>query len=76
MLLFRVGYNDHVSGSKPLMSVVMMDDTVRVLSDAFLAWICPAEMEPLLNVLKNPFADKISVFTIVETGTMVIVEVK
>jgi hypothetical protein len=78
---FKVGYKDQVVGENPLMSVVVIDDTVRVLITALRAKsdeVCsaPLEIDPLDKVLKYPFCEKISVSTIVETGTSVIVEAK
>ena len=76
MLEFRVGYRDHVVGLKPLMSVVVIEETNRVERDAVLAWICPAEIVPEDIVLKYALDEKISVSTIVLTGTRLMVEVK
>ena len=63
------------------MSVVIIEETVRVLIEALCAKsdeVCraPLLIDPLDNVEKYPFCEKISVSTIVLTGTIVIVEVK
>jgi hypothetical protein len=51
---FKVGYKDQVVGENPLMSVVVIDDTVRVLITALRAKsdeVCsaPLEIDPLVR---------------------------
>ena len=71
-----VGYRDQSEGLNPEISPAVKVETVSVEIDALVALRFPVLMLPELIVEKNPLCEKISVSTIVLTGTRLIVLVK